>query len=129
MIFGFGEYHYQQTRNFCKNIVKIINTEFDVNKSITEKNLKNLINSEIDKIPQHEFNGKKYAHLYLQRVNLSFFYKNKDLKNCVIVVDGTYSHYDNDHPMSPDGFACLSIPFCITLFRDDVWKNRHFISV
>jgi hypothetical protein len=48
-------------------------------------------------------------------------------KECI--VEGTYSHYRTDHPMSPDGWAMMNIPFCLSVFYDDIWGARFFISM
>lgn len=50
-------------------------------------------------------------------------------KHWACVIEGIYSCYRDDHPMSPDGFACLDIRFCLTIKDDDVWGRREFISL
>ena len=45
------------------------------------------------------------------------------------VIEGIYSCYRNDHPLSPDGFACLDIKFCLTIQEDDVWGKRVYCCI
>ena len=48
--------------------------------------------------------------------------------NRYVVVEGTYSHYRTDHPLSPDGFASLKIPFCITILENSTYGKRVYVS-
>lgn len=47
----------------------------------------------------------------------------------VVVVEGLSSHYRLDHPLSPDGCASWSLPFCVTYATDDVWGERKYLSL
>lgn len=47
----------------------------------------------------------------------------------IITIEGQHSHYRDDHPMSPDGYACMTFPFCITICDDDIWHPRIYIAL
>ena len=47
----------------------------------------------------------------------------------IIMVEGQHSHYRDDHPMSPDGYASATFPFCLTICMDDIWHPRFYIAL
>jgi len=50
--------------------------------------------------------------------------------HCVIVVDGKVNHYRDDCGFSPDGFAMLQIPYCVTYLRNDcIDQETYYIAV
>lgn len=72
---------------------------------------------------QGTWGGKKWSVVDIQRVLLL-----RDYEPRGVVVFGVYNHYRDDHPVSPDGLAMLSLKFCLTVRCDDIWGDSLYVS-
>lgn len=110
---GFGKTHVDITRDFCARLidaVKIANNP--------EKEAILLASAE------GTFKDKGW-----RKVQIRHFIKHVPYVDAVaFVIEGTYTHYRDDHPMSLDGLASFTMPWCITYFRDDVWDDRFYVT-
>ena len=113
IIFGFGEHHRQITIAFCNRMADAV-LESDNPKDAAEKLAKDA----------GTWKYKGWKIVSLKRVEMLEIYEGAK----IIVVEGSYSHIRDDHPMSPDGIACLDIPWCVTVCNDETWGKRVYVS-
>jgi hypothetical protein len=71
-------------------------------------------------LPRHEFNGTKYGHG--DNIFLEF---SEQFGTILIICHGHYNRYNNNHPFSPDGFACLSIPYVLSVMVRKNPEQHH----
>jgi hypothetical protein len=113
IIFGFGQQDTDAANKMRVDLVEFLIEELeatDFNK--INHDLVNYLNKEfIKNQPTHEFNGKQWDRVFIDYPILT-----KDYKQIIVIIRGEYKAYNNNHPFSPDGFACLSIPFNFSLW-------------
>ena len=113
IIFGFGEHHRQITVAFCHGVAQAVMEAED------PKEAASALASEAG-----TWKDKGWRVVSLKRVETINPYEGAQ----IIIVEGSYSHYRDDHPMSPDGIASMDIPWCVTVCRDETWGDRVYVS-
>jgi len=113
VIFGFGQPDTDAANKMRDNLISFLEKELtNLDFNLIDHNLINELNRKfIANQPTHEFNGKNW-----DKISISYPILVKDYKEIIVIIQGSYSAYNNNHPFSPDGFACLSIPFSFSLW-------------
>jgi hypothetical protein len=112
-ILGFGQHHAEVTRRFCDRVASAIIA------GGAEESVAAVVSGE------GTFKDKGWRIARLRRFGCAEFRSGAT----AIVAEGTYSHIRDDHPLSPDGFASLDVPWCVTVFFDDIWGTRTHVAI
>ncbi len=111
IIFGFGEPDKQASlqlksdlSNFLKQKLELV--DFD---SIMSNLVHDLCNEFQSLQSKTKFNDNEYNACWINYPTLA-----KEYHSIIGIIEGKYNAYNTNHPMSPDGFACLSFPFNFT---------------
>jgi hypothetical protein len=115
IILGFGQYHYDLTRQWAHDLMEKVR-QADDPEAVAEAESKKTV----------DLNGAPQRVAWIHQVHVNT--RSSDGYRS-IVIDGKYCHYRDDHPLSPDGVAMLQIPFCVTGFFGDTWGDRTFVAV
>ena len=121
MIIGFGQHHTDITRRFCGALAE------ELLAASSQDEAQQIANRHATAAGTFKDKGWKVASV--RRVVFHQPYPSVDPSALVCVVEGTYSHYRDDHPLSPDGIAMLEMTWCVTVCNDEIWNQRTFISV
>lgn len=114
MILGFGKHHEDLTKEALVGLGRdLLTTSPEDLKARAKAWVKD----------QGTWGEKKWSVADIQRVLPLSDYDPRG-----VVVFGAYNHYRDDHPMAPDGFAMLSLKFCLTVRCDDIWGNSIYVS-
>lgn len=115
ILFGFGQYHVDLTKDLAKQIAIIL-------KCRNEDTIKDQLN--VLKKLTGTFKDKGWPYLRIKTIHCWKNYK----EHFGCTVEFMHTHYRDDHPMSPDGYASFSIDVSITYQNDDSWGERIYIS-
>ena len=119
LLLGFGKAHFEKARLAVQELALLIKEKEPV------VNLTVITEEWMQSLGVYKFNGHEYNIGYIRDT-----YKwSKWSEHHGYVIEGTYSCYRDDHPMSSDGFACLQVHFCLTIQDDDVWERREYIAI
>lgn len=116
VILGFGKAHFDKTRQVVNELADKISSKDEI---------KQLAESFADE--QGVYKADKYNFRLMKIMTTHTWSCYDEHWGCVI--EGIYSHYNNRHLLSPDGFAALDIKFCLTIQEDHVWGRRVFVSL
>lgn len=106
VIFGFGQHHADLTSDKLNAISDTLRKFIESRKNHDDYRLSDIKNILDTLVGQEELFNNKWNPLFFQTIFGD---------TTMWSVAGRHSHYRDDHPASPDGFASLSIPFCITV--------------
>lgn len=122
MILGFGQLDIEAKNKFKQNLSaylkeKLSAADFD---KLDYSFLRKILDEFSKSLPRHEFNGKMWG--YGDNI---FFEIAKDYETILIICHGDYCRYNNNHPFSPDGFACLNVPYVVSLMVRENPEQEH----
>jgi len=121
IVLGFGPYHVDVSKTFLNKLGDTILTKYEEDLTFDAVAY---IKDEIKQLGT--WGDKKWPIVYDMGIQVSSKYETEK----TVVFEGTYSHYRNDHPLSPDGIACWTLPFCLVVRRDEgIWGNRSYVSI
>ena len=116
IVLGFGQFHVDETKAHCARILEIV-------KCKDEKQIRR----ELQKFAFSLGTFKEKGWRVMYEPSVHCFSEWDEHFGCV--VEGLHTHYSDDNPMSPDGYASWGIPFCITYINDDNRGERSYVSV
>lgn len=119
IIFGYGEYHVNLTKQYINEIVRIIEEH-----SNNPDKLKNEL--ELYRNYKGKFKEKDWYIIDYFVINSFKKYPSED--DYSYVIESGVNHYRDDHPLSPDGYSCLTHKFCITYLNDSTYGKRVYLS-
>lgn len=120
MIFGFGQHHIDLTREFCGALADELFT------AASQEEAARIAQRHAAAVGTFKDKGRTSADI--RSVVFHQPYPSVDPSALLCVVEGCYSHYRDDHPFSPDGHAMMQVTWCVTIFNDEIWNQRTFIS-
>ncbi len=118
VVFGFGQSHIDKTKRFANDLASALIADAQTDPREVATRMAESVGV---------FKETDWKIVHIRRVE-KYSGQQADGDE-TIVVDGTYAHIRDDHPMSPDGFAQWTVPFCVTILQDDAWGERVFVSV
>lgn len=116
IILGFGQSHIDKSKRIIEELAKRLKGKRE------EKEIEKILDDYIKELGTFKDKGWKYFNAHF-----SVYHDWSTHFGCVI--EGTVSHYRDDHPFSPDGYASMDMPFCLTIQNDDVSGERQYISI
>lgn len=121
IVFGFGQQHLSITRAFCDRLAQEVPAQDESPKAEAR------VRAKAEELALQEGTFKKvgWRVARIKRVSTNAVYPGAT----ACVVEGTYSHFRDDHPMSPDGVACFDVPWCVVVLNDETWGRRVYVSI
>ena len=116
IILGFGKTHYDKAKQLVNEMASKINSSLDVQKTTGDY---------AEKCGVYKTKKYEFKNMNIRTVHSWSNYK----AHWGCTVEGCCSFFRDDHPLSPDGFACLDIHFCLTIQEDDIWGRREYIAL
>ncbi len=128
MTLGFGPYHTEETRRLANGIAALI----DIPELRNEASLRAAIDGYVKEVGN--FKSEKWGHKNWSILNFKYLYLTNRYSSMPdehfgCVVRGAVTHYNENHPFSPDGLAAMTQEFCITYEDDRNFGKQVFISV
>ncbi len=114
IVFGFGPYHDKLTEKH----LQLLGEHLALAPKGKEDRAYQKVREEIGR-----FKDSDYYHLsgYARRIDSLW-----------TICTGSYTHYRDDHPMSPDGWVCLSHHYCVSVYHgyaDSENEPHHVVYV
>lgn len=113
IVIGFGQTHVEETKSFANEIGKRLLQQDGDPEEVAKEMAAEL----------GTFKDKGWPLAHIRSVDVTENWRP------VIVVEGTRSHFRDDHPVSPDGYASWNHTFCVVVMIDDIWGPRYYVSV
>lgn len=116
IILGFGQHHIDKTKAFCRRIAEAVGNDPENAESVAQAVA----------CEEGTFKDKGWRIATLRRAQYAPRYEG----SFAVVVEGVYYHIRDDHPLSPDGYASLECPWCVTVIHDEgIWGRRDYITL
>lgn len=120
---GFGDHHVDKTIAFARSLGSLaLSCEYD--------KIGEAVQAAVAELAPHHRNGKDWRSAMLRHFGVDGWRDRGDGlgDRRTVTIEACYSHYRNDHPFSPDGFAMWQIPFVVVAMRDNAWPDRVYVS-
>lgn len=115
VMLGFGLTHINETKSLLYKIARTVEPKCD---------MKLVVRNAILLAGTYDMAGEKSNRLVMYCPTIT-----DDTYGFVAVLEGFHYHFKSDYPLSPDGYAMVSLPFCVTVLQDVGLGRREYISV
>ena len=116
LILGFGEAHKAKTRSFVDKVADALVQGCDI---------KEVCKEAVSEEGKFTCKGKDYDIVKFRTANILV----DDEYGFSAIIEGTYDHFRNDHPLAPDGVALLQMSFAVYVAESESWGRRVYCCV